>query len=218
MGKSQKPITSQQRTNRNNKERGKAFEKRMAETLGWFRVPLSGSSSLFGWCDVRDSETKEDGIWLGECKTMTPDNPDNKSYTIELKWLDKLTARSAEEKKMPVLFFTLYGDTVKFVAIPELLFALITRACPYVNPIYFDYRIKRMSKNHKNYTLQRDYFMSHKFRSVRREKVNTAVWRFGFEDEICGSGWVMMHLSEFMRFYKDYHCLNLVRKDYVAIS
>jgi hypothetical protein len=211
-----KVITAQQRTNRNNKERGKAFEKRMAEVLGWFRVPMSGSSAVFGWCDVRDAEKKGDGIWLGECKTMTPSNPEHRTYTIELQWLNKLLYRSDAEMKMPVLLFTLYGDSAKFVAMPVRLFEIIERICQYINPIYFDIKIKRMSDKHKNYTLSRDYFMDHRFRSIRRAKMNTAVWRFGFEDEKSGSGWVIMHLDDFMRFHKDPR-LDLAHKEYTAI-
>ena len=209
-----KTLTAVQKTNKNNRDRGKAFEKKIAETLGWYRVPLSGSSSLFGWSDVRDSETIGEGIWMGECKTMKP-NTLEPTYTIKLEWLDKLVSRAMVENKMPVLFITLYGDTAKFVSIPRKLAEVVSTHCQNIIPLFYDVPIKRSSKNQKNYTIKRSFLMEHKFRAVRREKLNSMMWAYRFEDEE-QSSWVLMHLDEFMRFHSDSR-LGLVHSEYTKL-
>ena len=57
----------QKKINRRNRKRGGAFEKRVADFLGFDVVPYSGSNARFGYGDVRNEE------WLIECKNITPD-------------------------------------------------------------------------------------------------------------------------------------------------
>lgn len=216
MARTSKPKSPQVLRNRNNKERGKAFEIAIAKALGWYVVPYSGVSSVFGWCDVRDTEDKNSGYWLCECKTMTPDNPLEKRYTIEQLWLNKLLSRSNESKKLPILAFTMYSDVHKFIAMPIELLHIFSDNCPYINPVYYHISIKRKSVNHKNYTIDRSYVMHPQFRSIRREKLNTVIWSFGFEDEENGSGWVIMHLNDFIRFYHD-KSVDLIHRAYYGI-
>jgi len=58
--------------NRNNRKRGKAFEKKVADFLGFYRVPYSGSAENFGLGDIRDRESQDDSLVMGECKSITP--------------------------------------------------------------------------------------------------------------------------------------------------
>jgi len=212
-----KELSAQQIINRKNRQRGKSFEKNIASLLNWFLVPMSGNNAAMGWGDVKDKELKNDAIYMGECKTITPKNPLEKIYNIQLEWLDKLTSRSiSENNKMPVLFFTLFGDTNKFVMIPKDILDIVNNLIPYVDIVYDVMRIKRQSKNHKNYSIPRDYVMDHRFRNIRRAKVNIIAWDFGFEDEVDGSKWAILHLSDFIKFYNDDR-MCLVKKQYYAI-
>jgi hypothetical protein len=177
---------------------------------------MSGVSSVFGWCDVRDTEDKNSGYWLCECKTMTPDDPNDKEYTIKIEWLQKLLTRSEESNKMPILAFTLFGEIHKFIAMPERLLHIFEQQCEYINPHYDDIMLKRKSKNHKNYIIKKSYIMDRRFRGIRQSKLYTIFWRFGFEDEADGSGWVIMHLNDFVRFYRD-NCVDLAHKTFYGI-
>lgn len=208
-----KERTATQKTNNNNRKRGAAFEKNVAKALNWYRVPLSGSSSLFGWCDVRDSESKSGGYWLGECKTMTPDNLESPSYTIERKWLDKLVARSTEELKIPVLFMTLYGKPNKFVVMPTKLVHIIEKMMDSFMPVCFPLSIDRKT-GQKNYKVSHDDTLcNHRVRAIRRVKMNTPVWPIKFDDET-DYDWAIMHFDAFYKILGNIEYAGLLEEYY----
>lgn len=207
-----KERTQTQKTNNNNRKRGAAFEKNVAKALNWYRVPLSGSSSLFGWCDVRDAESKSNGYWLGECKTMTPDNPDSPSYTIERKWLDKLVSRSAEELKIPVLFITLYSKPNKFVVLPSKLILTINKMMSSLMPTFFTIDIERKT-GQINYKVMNEILCNHQIRAIRRVKMNTPVWPIKFNDEV-DYDWSIVHFDTFYNILNNVSHIDLMKEYY----
>jgi hypothetical protein len=75
---------------RNNKNRGRRFERDVADLLTWQRVPYSGAMSEWGSADVVDGFYKKRGYWAAECKTdlKQPDEP--LSINIQAKWVSQL--------------------------------------------------------------------------------------------------------------------------------
>jgi hypothetical protein len=120
------------KTNKNNRERGKAFENKMAKYLGWWRIPYSGSSELFGLGDIRDTEDKATARYMGECKSITPRSAKEINYIIQEKWLvgkDSVVARAKKEgNKFPVLFFTKVRSALSFAIIREKDFKMCMQA------------------------------------------------------------------------------------------
>lgn len=112
-------MATQAQTNNRNRNRGKNFERKVAEVLGFFRIPYSGSSKLWGLGDVRDNEHKDYSRYMGECKTMTPKAKTEVNYIIQAKWLigpDSVVARAKEENnKLPFLAFTKKSSPLTFV-------------------------------------------------------------------------------------------------------
>ena len=94
--------------NRNNRERGKASEKKVADYLGFYRVPYSGTSSLFGWGDVRDHEEQKQCRYIGECKSITPRSTKEVNYIIQEKWLlgDNSITKKAKDAGDRIPFLT----------------------------------------------------------------------------------------------------------------
>ena len=109
---------SASRINRNNRERGKAFENKVAKLLGFIRVPYSGSAEEYGLGDVRDKESQKDARWIGECKTMTPKSTAEINYIIQAKWLigkNSIIARAKKQgNKFAFLTFTKRGTAQSF--------------------------------------------------------------------------------------------------------
>lgn len=97
------------RRNKNNRQRGKAFERMVAEYLGFIRVPYSGSSEVFGEGDIRDNIDESQAFYMGECKTITPRSKNEVNFVIKEKWLlgDKsITSRAKRAgNKLPFLAF-----------------------------------------------------------------------------------------------------------------
>ena len=96
----------QKRINRNNRKRGSAFEKRVADYLDMDVVPYSGSNSRFGWGDVRDT------VWLGECKNITPNGH---KITIKTEWIYKNEERAKQIDHIPFLAWMPAGSPNKFI-------------------------------------------------------------------------------------------------------
>ena len=120
--------TASQR-NRNNRERGKAFEKKIADMLGWIRVPYSGSAEVFGFGDVRDHEDQQQTRYMGECKSITPRSTKEVNYIIQEKWLvgqDSIVSRAKKQgNKMPLLFFTKARSSLSFVTMRDKDFKMM---------------------------------------------------------------------------------------------
>lgn len=123
---------SASRTNRNNRERGKAFENKMAKFLGWWRIPYSGSSELYGLGDIRDHEDQNKARYIGECKSITPRSVKEINYIIQEKWLvgkDSVVARAKKQgNKLPVLFFTKVRSALSFAIIRDKDFKMMVDA------------------------------------------------------------------------------------------
>lgn len=100
---------------RNNKNRGRAFEKKVAAVLNWTRVPYSGGSGAWGEGDVVDGFYARRGKWFAECKTQ-PYGVGNVS--IRKKWIDRCLESARKENRLPVIITSLYGRSEAWVFLP----------------------------------------------------------------------------------------------------
>lgn len=98
----------QKRINRNNRKRGGAFEKRVADYLNFEVVPYSGSNARFGYGDVRNDK------WLIECKNIKLDGD---KLTVKREWIDKNRKRADMYNKYSAIVFMPAGRADKFVII-----------------------------------------------------------------------------------------------------
>ena len=91
----------QKKINNNNRKRGGAFEKRVADYLGFDVVPYSGSNARFGYGDVRNEE------WLIECKNKESGETNKiditRLYTQDNKELAELLNKCRSEKDIKEL-------------------------------------------------------------------------------------------------------------------
>jgi hypothetical protein len=97
---------TQKKINKNNRKRGGAFEKRVADYLGFEVVPYSGSNARFGYGDVRNDE------WLIECKNITLDDD---KITIKQLWIEKNRERADNVGKKSCIAFMPAGRADKFI-------------------------------------------------------------------------------------------------------
>ena len=123
----------QKTVNRRNRERGKSFERRVAEKLGnWFRIPYSDSSELWGLGDVRDKDDNFRSRYMIECKTITPKSVKEVNFIIKQEWLQGKTGiidkAKKELNKFWGLAFTKKGSRKTFMIIPLEDFRTYTRA------------------------------------------------------------------------------------------
>lgn len=96
----------QKKINNNNRKRGNAFEKRVADYLGFDVVPYSGSNARFGYGDVRNEE------WLIECKNITLDGD---KITIKQIWIEKNRQRANDVGKKSCIAWMPAGKADKFI-------------------------------------------------------------------------------------------------------
>jgi hypothetical protein len=96
----------QKKINRCNRKRGGAFEKKVADYLGFEVVPYSGSNARYGYGDVRGDK------WLIECKNITLDND---KLTIKQLWIEKNRERADDVNKNSAIAFMPAGRTDKFI-------------------------------------------------------------------------------------------------------
>lgn len=96
----------QKKINNNNRKRGGAFEKRVADYLGFDVVPYSGSNARFGYGDVRNEE------WLIECKNITLDGD---KITIKQVWIEKNRERADNVGKRSCIAWMPAGRADKFI-------------------------------------------------------------------------------------------------------
>jgi hypothetical protein len=96
----------QKKINRRNRKRGGAFEKKVADYLGFEVVPYSGSNARFGYGDVRNDE------WLIECKNITPDGD---KITIKQSWIEKNRERADNVSKKSCIAWMPAGKVDKFI-------------------------------------------------------------------------------------------------------
>lgn len=113
------------RRNKNNRKRGSALEKKVADYLDMFVVPYSGSNNRFGWGDLRDIEGNGiGGYWTGECKSITPKD-DNQIHVIKKDWIDDAKRRAEDyctswfiafsAVRSPITYIMIDEDTVLFI-------------------------------------------------------------------------------------------------------
>lgn len=97
---------TQKRINNNNRKRGGAFEKRVADYLGFEVVPYSGSNARYGFGDVRNDE------WLIECKNISLDGD---KITIKQLWIEKNRERADNVGKRSCIAWMPAGRADKFI-------------------------------------------------------------------------------------------------------
>lgn len=100
---------------RNSKNKGRAYERRIADSLGWQRVPFSGASRDWGEGDVIDCYYSKNGYWRGECKKQ----PARKSgdIVIDQKWIEQIDA-VRDKTRLNVIFTQEHGSPITFVVLP----------------------------------------------------------------------------------------------------
>jgi len=115
--------------NRNNRERGKNFERKMAKFLSFVRVPYSGSSELYGEGDIRDHKDPDVCFYLGECKSITPKSVTEVNFIIKKEWLDAIFTRAKKAgKKLGFLTFTKSAHPQAYVITKAEDFRMMTQA------------------------------------------------------------------------------------------
>lgn len=102
---------------RNNKNRGRTFEKKVAAVLGWTRVPYSGGSGAWGEGDVVDGFYARTGKWFAECKTQPCSQGMNVS--VRSKWIERCFKSANKETRLPVIITSLYGRSEAYVFLPR---------------------------------------------------------------------------------------------------
>lgn len=85
-----KPLSARSRISRNNKNRGRQFERDVADALGWQRVPYSGAIKEWGSADVVDAFYKGGGYWAAECKTHKLHEGKPAHIDIKHKWIEQM--------------------------------------------------------------------------------------------------------------------------------
>lgn len=143
----------QKKINRRNRKRGGAFEKRVADYLGFEVVPYSGSNARFGYGDVRNDE------WLIECKNITPDGD---KITIQQSWISKNRERADNDNKKSCIAWMPAGKVDKFVLIEY---------CDYINlGVVHDYTIYLEAKVHNTKNLI-FHISEHYIKDIRQGKI-----------------------------------------------
>lgn len=97
--------------NRANKNRGRAFERKVADLLGWTRVPYSGGVKEWGGGDVVDGYFKNNGQWAAECKTQQP----KASYSITDKYIRQAMSATTHNGRFPVIVVKHVGQKHGYV-------------------------------------------------------------------------------------------------------
>ena len=118
--------------NNNNRNRGKLFEKKVADLLGFFRVPYSGTNDTFGWGDVRSTEDQSQSRYLGECKSITPRSIKEINYSIKEDWLTGKNGILGKAKnagdKIPFLAFTKVRSPLIYIILQIQDFKMLIQA------------------------------------------------------------------------------------------
>ena len=128
--------SQQKKINRRNRQRGGAFEKRVADYLGFEVVPYSGSNARFGYGDVRNDE------WLIECKNITLDGD---KITIKQSWVEKNRERADNVCKRSCIAWMPAGKVDKFILMEHEDYTLFG--------IKHDYEVRLESKVHNTKNL-----------------------------------------------------------------
>lgn len=110
------------RIGRNNKNRGRNFERKVADFLGWTRVPYSGAIKDWGGGDVVDGFYKRKGLWSAECKTQQP-GPLG-TLSVLQKWLEQI-ARATSGGRQGILITRNVGERTIYVLMQAHAFDLI---------------------------------------------------------------------------------------------
>ena len=127
----------QKKINKNNRKRGGAFEKKVADYLGFEVVPYSGSNARYGYGDVRSDK------WLIECKNITIKDTDK--ITIKQLWIDKNRERADDVHKLSCIAFMPSGRADKFILMEYEDFATVGAKQ--------DYSVELIAKVHKTKNL-----------------------------------------------------------------
>lgn len=87
------------RIGRNNKNRGRKFERDVAAQLGWTRVPYSGGQGDWGKGDVVDGFYTGNGYWVAECKTQIAKDDQPLSISVKHKWVDQMMTAETKNRR-----------------------------------------------------------------------------------------------------------------------
>lgn len=115
MAKEKKNKPDWKKVGRNSKNKGRAYERRIADALGWTRVPFSGASRDWGEGDVIDGYYKRNGFWKGECKKQKARKSGD--IVIQQDWLEQIAA-GLDKSRVDVIFTQTHGSPVSFVFLP----------------------------------------------------------------------------------------------------
>lgn len=169
-------MKNQKKINRNNRKRGGAFEKRVADLLDMDVVPYSGSNSRYGYGDVRDT------VWLGECKNITPKN---NNVTLQMKWFNKNIERARNIKHTPFLAWMPAGKPDKYIILED-----IDMFGEYDNSIVVD--LYRPNATNLIININDDYMMSVKKGHIVKLTLH-------------GRCWYMMNIMKFREYIYKYN-------------
>lgn len=89
-----------QRVGARSRDRGKSFERDIADMFGWRRVPFSGRNAEFGEGDVIDGTVGGAGFWLAECKMRTRGS---ETVVIERGWIHQMADCAERSGRFPLL-------------------------------------------------------------------------------------------------------------------
>lgn len=111
------------RIGRNNKNRGRSFERKVGEWLGFYRVDDLLDAGRAGLVkheleeldggDLVDWDPDDPGMWLLECKTQPAGN-----VSIKDEWLKKLLRRAALVGRLCGVVTTRYKEVGAWVVLP----------------------------------------------------------------------------------------------------
>lgn len=110
-------MTDWAKLGRNNKNRGRAFEKRFAALMGWVWVGTLRQTLQEG--DVVDGFWKQDGFWVAECKTQQRGAKDNISVTDG--YITQAYLSAARTGRLPVIAIHLVGLRDDYVFLPQVV-------------------------------------------------------------------------------------------------
>lgn len=112
------------RINRGNKNRGRAFERKVADELGWTRIPYSGGmGGEWGKGDVVDGFYNQNGFWIVECKTQPQGSAANVS--IKGEWITKTFNAARDANRNPLIATRLKHKHSSWVFLPQASYVFL---------------------------------------------------------------------------------------------
>jgi len=185
-------VTDWSKLGRRNKDRGKAFERKIAEFLGWRKVPYSGqAASAWGPGDIVDGDLTS-GYWLVECKTQPRGTENN--ISIKDSWITKTIAEAQRSGRFPVLIVNTTRsklvDSLVFVPVFALPADKLPDMLPYMQQ---QYNVRARGRGI-------GFVFRRKFIDEEWQAAALVVQRKGDDDRYWL--WVVLRLERFRRWVK----------------